>query len=69
MKRAEASGQVYEISDVTKIQGGGCLVRIVAPLLRAVDKPWKMYPIGVLFGFGKILWQSSVVHETDDDRL
>lgn len=57
MKRAEAAGEVYEVPDVTKIQGGGCLVRIVAPLLRAVDRPWKMYPVGVLFGFGELHYE------------
>jgi high-affinity nickel-transport protein len=34
------------------IHGGGCLVRITAPILRAVDTPWKLYPVGVLFGLG-----------------
>jgi high-affinity nickel permease len=29
------------------------MVRIIAPILRAVDKPWKLYPVGVLFGFGE----------------
>ena len=37
----------------SQIYGGGCLVRILGPLLRAVDRPWKMYPVGVLFGFGE----------------
>ena len=36
-----------------QMHGGGCLVRILGPLLRAVDRPWKMYPVGVLLGFGK----------------
>ena len=53
--------------DAFRVQGGGCLVRIVMPLLKAVDKPWKivmpllkavdkpwkMYPVGILFGFGE----------------
>jgi len=30
----------------------GLLGRLFAPLLRIVDKSWKMYPIGVLFGLG-----------------
>ncbi|WVF72327.1 hypothetical protein IAT40_007140 [Kwoniella sp. CBS 6097] len=38
--------------DPTKVHGGGCLVRIIGPVLRAVDRPWKMYPVGVLFGLG-----------------
>jgi nickel/cobalt transporter (NiCoT) family protein len=30
----------------------GVLARILQPLLRAVDAPWKMYPLGILFGLG-----------------
>ncbi|OCF35373.1 high-affinity nickel-transporter [Kwoniella heveanensis BCC8398] len=41
-----------EDEDPTKIHGGGCLVRIIGPVLKAVDRPWKMYPVGVLFGLG-----------------
>jgi len=37
----------------TGIQGGGCMVRIIAPVLKTVNRSWKMYPVGVLFGFGK----------------
>ncbi|KAK9895050.1 NicO-domain-containing protein [Cystobasidium minutum MCA 4210] len=30
----------------------GCMGRIARPLLKLIDKPWKLYPIGILFGFG-----------------
>lgn len=30
----------------------GCIARAVRPLLRLIDKPWKLYPIGILFSFG-----------------
>lgn len=30
----------------------GLLTRIALPLLKLVTKPWHMYPVGVLFGFG-----------------
>lgn len=30
----------------------GLMARFFAPLLRATDKSWKMYPVGVLFGLG-----------------
>lgn len=32
--------------------------RIAKPLLKLIDKPWKLYPIGILFGFGceLVLW-------------
>ncbi|KAH6625795.1 high-affinity nickel-transport protein-domain-containing protein [Boeremia exigua] len=35
-----------------KIQGGGCLFPILQKLFKLVDRPWKMYPLGVLFGLG-----------------
>lgn len=46
-------GEKYEDSDVeVSLNRRGLLGRIFAPLLRIVDKSWKMYPIGVLFGLG-----------------
>ena len=35
-----------------EITGGGCLFYILKYLLKLIDKPWKMYPLGVLFGLG-----------------
>ncbi|GAA5974537.1 hypothetical protein JCM11641_002080 [Rhodosporidiobolus odoratus] len=29
-----------------------CIARIGRPLFRLIDRPWKMYPVGILFGFG-----------------
>ncbi|GAA6030432.1 hypothetical protein JCM8097_009105 [Rhodosporidiobolus ruineniae] len=29
-----------------------CIARIGRPIFRLIDRPWKMYPVGVLFGFG-----------------
>ncbi|KAH7885314.1 NicO-domain-containing protein [Phlebopus sp. FC_14] len=28
------------------------MMRLLGPLVNFVDRPWKMYPVGVLFGFG-----------------
>ncbi|KAG7092902.1 hypothetical protein E1B28_009209 [Marasmius oreades] len=28
------------------------MMRIIGPIITFVNKPWKMYPVGVLFGFG-----------------
>ena len=39
-------------SSDTAVYGGGRLVRVLGPLLRVVNQPWKMYPVGILFGFG-----------------
>lgn len=30
----------------------GCIGRAVRPLLKLIDAPWKLYPIGILFGMG-----------------
>jgi len=51
-KARQAAGLPPEDGGCAKVHGGGCLVRIVAPILRAVDAPWKLYPVGILFGFG-----------------
>ena len=35
-----------------KLQGGGCLFPVLQRLFKLIDRPWKMYPLGVLFGLG-----------------
>ncbi|KAK5000974.1 hypothetical protein LTR66_000253 [Elasticomyces elasticus] len=35
-----------------KIEGAGCLFRLFKTMFRLVDRPWKMYPLGILFGLG-----------------
>lgn len=35
-----------------RIEGGGLLVTILNKVFKVVDRPWKMYPVGVLFGLG-----------------
>ncbi|KAI0670977.1 high-affinity nickel-transport protein-domain-containing protein [Trametes maxima] len=32
--------------------GNTLMMKIVGPVVTFVDRPWKMYPVGVLFGFG-----------------
>jgi high-affinity nickel-transport protein len=34
------------------LAGRGLLNRLLAPLARRVDAPWKLYPLGLLFGLG-----------------
>ncbi|KAH8653197.1 high-affinity nickel-transport protein-domain-containing protein [Tricladium varicosporioides] len=34
------------------LQGGGIMVRIFKKVFKFIDRPWKMYPLGVLFGLG-----------------
>jgi high-affinity nickel-transport protein len=46
-------GETYEDFNLdAKLNRRGLMGRLFAPLLRIVDKSWKMYPIGVLFGLG-----------------
>jgi high-affinity nickel-transport protein len=35
-----------------KIQGGGCLFHLLKKMFKLIDRPWKMYPLGVMFGLG-----------------
>ncbi|KAI9845242.1 MAG: hypothetical protein M1837_004997 [Sclerophora amabilis] len=35
-----------------KIQGAGCLFHLFQKMFKLIDRPWKMYPLGVLFGLG-----------------
>ncbi|TQW04338.1 hypothetical protein V2A60_007113 [Cordyceps javanica] len=42
---ATASGQF-------NLEGGGLMARVLGFLFKAIDRPWKMYPLGVVFGLG-----------------
>lgn len=35
-----------------EIIGAGCLFYLFKKIFKLIDKPWKMYPLGVLFGLG-----------------
>ncbi|KAJ5207353.1 Nickel/cobalt transporter high-affinity [Penicillium cf. griseofulvum] len=35
-----------------KIEGGGVLFKILKKMFKLIDRPWKMYPLGILFGLG-----------------
>jgi high-affinity nickel-transport protein len=34
------------------LEGGGIMVRVFKKVFKFIDRPWKMYPLGVLFGMG-----------------
>jgi high-affinity nickel-transport protein len=53
-KRLQSGNTVIGEEEERPIQGGGMMVRIIGPVLKAVDKPWKLYPVGLLFGLGKL---------------
>jgi nickel/cobalt transporter (NiCoT) family protein len=35
-----------------EVRGGGCLFLALKKLFKLIDRPWKMYPLGVMFGLG-----------------
>ncbi|KAL7272575.1 hypothetical protein RUND412_004611 [Rhizina undulata] len=35
-----------------KVEGAGCLMQVFRGAFKMIDRPWKMYPLGVLFGLG-----------------
>ncbi|PGG97018.1 hypothetical protein AJ79_09378 [Helicocarpus griseus UAMH5409] len=41
-----------EEDEMWKIEGGGVLFRVLKKMFKIIDRPWKMYPLGVLFGLG-----------------
>ncbi|KAK5936459.1 hypothetical protein PMZ80_011303 [Knufia obscura] len=41
-----------EATEAWKIEGGGVLFRMLKKMFTLIDRPWKMYPLGVLFGLG-----------------
>jgi nickel/cobalt transporter (NiCoT) family protein len=45
--RTDATGD-RELS----FEGGGIMVRLFKRIFKLIDRPWKMYPLGVLFGLG-----------------
>ena len=34
------------------LEGGGVLIRVFKRVFKLIDRPWKMYPLGILFGMG-----------------
>lgn len=51
-RRALKAGVYDEEKLESLLHNRGGLNRILGPVARRVDKPWKMYPVGLLFGLG-----------------
>ncbi|CAK1364823.1 High-affinity nickel transport protein nic1 [Cercospora beticola] len=51
LQRAIASPIGEESLDFS-FEGGGCMTMLLRRTFKLVDRPWKMYPLGVLFGLG-----------------
>ena len=44
---------LFDDSQLEKhLNSRGLLMRFFGPIARSIDKPWKMYPLGLLFGLG-----------------
>lgn len=52
MKGLLRKGSEEESGDLLDISGAGCLFQLLRGVVKVVDRPWKMYPLGILFGLG-----------------
>jgi hypothetical protein len=48
----EDSAAAVDLADGEVSSSGGILTRVFGKLFRAIDRPWKMYPLGFIFGLG-----------------
>lgn len=48
----EAGAQEDVAAGHLNLEGAGFLANVFRKLFRIVDRPWKMYPLGVMFGLG-----------------
>lgn len=46
------NGEIVEELEHDPRENNMLMMRIIGPIITFVDRPWKMYPVGVLFGFG-----------------
>ncbi len=51
-RQVTRGGSYSEVSLEEFLQKRGFMNRFFGPLSRAIDKSWKMYPLGILFGLG-----------------
>ncbi|KAI8721359.1 Nickel/cobalt efflux system [Fusarium sp. LHS14.1] len=51
-QRSGFDAEESQIQDHFALEGGGFLSRVFKKLFRVIDRPWKMYPLGVVFGLG-----------------
>ncbi|KAG6854127.1 hypothetical protein C0991_010291 [Blastosporella zonata] len=51
MKR-RARGEIVPDSEYKPHHNHMLMMRLLGPVMTFVNRPWKMYPVGVLFGFG-----------------
>ncbi|RPD62214.1 NicO-domain-containing protein [Lentinus tigrinus ALCF2SS1-7] len=49
---SHSKNDVDEVDEHDEHHGNTLMMRLIGPIVTFVDRPWKMYPVGVLFGFG-----------------
>jgi nickel/cobalt transporter (NiCoT) family protein len=47
--------------EAEEARGNTLTMRIIGPIVTFVNRPWKMYPVGVLFGFGWCQFSKEVI--------
>lgn len=52
LARRRRRNKIVAAEDPQQQHSAGCLARALAPLLALVDRPYKMYAVGLLFGLG-----------------
>lgn len=52
IERGEDPSGIDDELDEQEGQGNTLMMKLIGPVVTFVDRPWKMYPVGVLFGFG-----------------
>lgn len=48
----DGDATAMQTHDQFHLEGGGFLIRSLKFLFKTIDRPWKMYPVGVVFGLG-----------------
>ncbi|KAL6909176.1 high-affinity nickel transport protein [Trichoderma evansii] len=48
----DGDATAMQTNDQFQLEGGGFLIRSLKFLFKTIDRPWKMYPLGVVFGLG-----------------
>ena len=43
---------IHSPASAWEVTGGGPLFRLLKRMFKLIDRPWKMYPLGVMFGLG-----------------
>ncbi|KNC97996.1 Ni2+-Co2+ transporter (NiCoT) family transition metal uptake transporter [Spizellomyces punctatus DAOM BR117] len=52
MKRMRNGGNLAHVENDEILKTGGFLGRFFRPVFKFINAPWKMYPLGILFGIG-----------------